>query len=372
MSDINSETIDFTIIGAGIAGLSIADELLIRHQSVTIIDKALPGNGSSGAPLVLINPATGRRARMVNNAEQCIGSITDLLSRVENFSGIAVYEQNGVLRPALDKGLAKDFRRSPEKYQWPDSSWIKWMEQDAFSSNYDYFGEHCGGLVIEPGYTVNTPDYLTYLTDYLVSKGLETRFMTNSTITETDDNKYRVDLDDGTSYDTNHVIYATGSSIINNPVWSFLPFKTTKGQLLELTFESPLPLHESISSMGYFAFMPSAPYRLVVGSTYEHSYIDLKTDKQGKEYLYKKLDRTLPGLSARPHKTSMWSGERVSMKDHKPAVGEHPLRKNLYLLSALGSKGMIQGRYLASCLADSILDGKSIDKTFNLNRFQSF
>jgi len=372
VSEPTSDTIDFTIVGAGIAGLSMADKLLQRNHSVTLVDKALPGGGSSGAPLVLINPATGRRAKMVHDAERCLASITDLLSRVEKFSGSSFYEQNGVLRPALDEELAKDFKRSPEKYSWPDPSWIKWMDQDAFSSTYGYFGDHCGGLVIEPGYTVNAPDYLKNLTDYLISKGLVTRFETDLTITETDGSTYRVDLDNGPSYETDRVIYATGSSIKRDPIWKFLPFKTTKGQLLDLTCDSPLPLRESISSMGYFAFMPSVPTRLVVGSTYEHSYNNLQTDEEGKKYLYKKLHRTLPGLSKLPHRASMWSGERVSMKDHKPAIGEHPLRNNLFLLSALGSKGMIQGRYLAKQLADFILDDVPIDKTFNLNRFQSF
>lgn len=372
MSKSIPKSIDFTIVGAGIAGLSAADELLQRNKSVTIIDKAFPGSGSSGAPLVLINPATGRRAKMVYRAEESLESITDLLLRVQAFSGQAFYEHNRVLRPALDKDLAKDFRRSPDKYSWPDPSWIQWMVKGDFSSAYKYFGETHGGLIVKPGYTVNAPLYLELLTKYLVSEGLKTQFETEVTISEYSNNGYRVNLPDGSSYRTEHVIYATGSSIKNNPEWRFLPFKATKGQLLDLTFKSPLPLQESVSSMGYVAFLPLSPNRLVVGSTYEHSYDSLRPDETGKQHLYDKLNRTLPGLSDLPHSVLMWSGERVSMKDHKPAVGEHPHRKNIYLLGALGSKGMIHGRYLAKKLADFILDKAPIDDEVNLNRFQSF
>lgn len=371
MNQQNSESTDFTIIGAGIAGLSVADELLQRNKSVTIIEKALPGSGSSGAPLVLINPATGRRAKMVHRAKQSLESISNLLSRVQAFSGQAFYERNGVLRPALDQDLAKDFKRSPEKYGWPDPSWVQWIEEDKFSSTFDYFGDTFGGLIIEPGYTVNAPLYLELLTGYLKSRGLKTRFKTESTISEFKDNGYRIDLAGGSSFRTEHVIYATGSSIKDDPIWQFLPFETTKGQLLDLTFENPLPLQESVSSMGYFAFLPSTPNRMVVGSTYEHSYDNLQTDVTGRQYLYDKLDRTLPGLSGLPHSVVMWSGERVSMKDHKPAVGEHPEKKNLYLLGALGSKGMIHGRYLAKQLAGFIIEGDTIDTEVNLNRFQN-
>lgn len=373
MSHIETGIIDFTILGAGFAGLSMADELLMRGKSVELVDKAVPGSGSSGAPLVLINPAAGRRAKMVKDVKESLDTIIDLLDRVQNFApGATIFEHNKILRPALDRELAKDFKRSPTKYDWPDSSWVKWLNEDEFSSAYDYIGTHCGGLVVKPGYTVNTRLYIQSLTEYLISRDLIIRFNSEANVTQRTDERYDINFADGSSHISNHVIYATGSAIKSDPAWDFLPFKTTKGQLLDLTFKSPLPLHESISSMGYFAFKPSEPNRLVVGSTYEHQYDDLQTDENGKITLYKKLNRSLPGLSERPHAASMWSGERVSMKDHKPAVGEHPLRRKSYVLSGLGSKGMVQGRYLAKKLSDHILDDTAIDLTFNLNRFQSF
>ena len=373
MNNTLSDTIDFTILGAGFAGLSMADELLSRGKSVALTDKADPGSGSSGAPLVLINPATGRRAKMVKDVQESLNTIINLLERIQKLApGSGIFEHNGILRPALDEELAKDFRRSPSKYDWPDDTWIRWLNQEEFSSTYDYFGSHRGGLVVKHGYTVNTHLYVRHLTEYLISRGLIARFNTEATITQRSDDRYDINFPDGSSHISDHVIYATGSAIQNDAAWKFLPFKTTKGQLLDLTFESALPLHESISSMGYFAFMPSEPKRLVVGSTYEHRYDDLQTDEKGKTTLYEKLNRTLPDLSDMPHTATMWSGVRVSTKDHKPVIGEHPLRRKSYLLSGLGSKGMVQGRYLARKLSDHILDGAPIDSTFNLNRFQSF
>lgn len=364
---------DFTILGAGFAGLSMADELLQRGQSVCLIDKTEPGSGSSGAPLVLINPATGRRAKMVHDAEESVDTVVDLLMRVQNYAGqTKFFDHNGVLRPALDEDLAKDFKRSPDKYDWPDKSWVKWLGKEEFSSKYSYFGKHCGGLVIKHGYTVNTRLYIQYLREYLNSRGLTSQFNTNVTVEPYPDGKYNISFPDGRSAESDHIIYATGSAVKSDPVWDFLPFKTTKGQLLDLTFQYPLPLRESISSMGYFAFITSEPNRLVVGSTYEHSYENLQPDEKGREILYDKLERTLPGLTKIPHSADMWSGERISTKDHNPVVGEHPLRRKSYLLTGLGSKGMIQGRYLAKQLAGYILEDAPIDSDFNLNRFQSF
>jgi glycine/D-amino acid oxidase-like deaminating enzyme len=352
---------DVAIIGAGIAGLSIADELLNRGLSVSIFDKSTPGSGSSGAPLVLINPATGRRARMVSHAEDCLSLISDLMQRVESFSGITFYKKTGILRPALTEELAEDFRRSPEKYDWPDSTWISWMDKECF--------EHYGGLFLPNGYTVDAPLYIKHLADYLISCGLNATFRTSVSVSQSSDNSYTVSLSDGSILEADQIVYATGSSVQDDPTWNFLPFKTTKGQLLDLEFKSALSIDHSISSMGYLAYLPSQPNRLVVGSTYEHSYRNLDTDSDGKSYLYDKLDRTLPNLRDKPHNVSMWSGERVSTKDHKPAIGAHPSLNGLYLLSGLGSKGMIQGRYLAQQLAELMVDNKPVENKFNLNRF---
>lgn len=363
--------VDYTIRGAGIAGLSLADELLQRNRTVAITDKAHPGSGSSGAPLVLINPATGRRAKMVTDAEHSVSLISDLLHRVREYSGASFFAQNGVIRPALDPDLAKDFKRSPEKYAWPDSSWVRWLEKETFAERYPYFGETFGGLVIKQGFTVNAEQYTKLLSRYLESKGLQTHYNTHSDIRlAASEPPFLIALASGENFTSGKVIDATGGGVKNSPEWDYLDFKTTKGQLLDLRFHTPLNLKESISSMGYFAFHPETPDRLIVGSTYEHHYEDLKPDRSGKEYLYKKLDRTLPGLSEQSHSVEMWSGERVSMKDHNPVLGEHPVLKNRYLFSGLGSKGMIQGRYLAKMLVEWIENHKPVDPDFSLDRFR--
>jgi len=361
--------VDVTILGAGIAGLATADALLMRNKSVVIIDTGLPGGGSSGAPLVLINPATGRRAKLVENAEQSISAAEDLLKRTAAFAGETFYSKNGVLRPALTEDLEDDFRRSPEKYEWPETGWITWLEKESYKKKYPWFGDHFGGLVIPHAFTVDADRFIQYLTNYLRSKGLITFLNSDYTLNHVDDQSITIDLETGQSFKSKALIYATGSAITKMPEWDFLPANCIKGQLLDLNFEDKLPFHHSVSSMGYFAFNPATPHRLVAGSTYEHHYNHLDTDEDGEKYLYKKLERTFPGLASKSHTKRMWAGERVSLSDHKPVVGSHPDLKNRYILGGLGSKGMIYSRYLADQLADLILSDKPVDREFSPFRF---
>lgn len=369
MSISGNIDVDFTILGAGIAGLSMADTLIMKGKSVAIIDTGIPGSGSSGAPMVLINPATGRRAKLVDYAEQCMLYAEDLLRRTADFGGVSFYSKNGVLRPALTPKLAKDFQRSPEKYDWPDSGWIQWLGQEEFHNKYPFFGEHYGGLEIPVGITIEAGRYIHYLTEYLRSKGLITYFNADYSIHESNPPLFDINIENDRSFTTGSLINATGSAVKHSTEWGFLPVTSIKGQLLHLRFDEPLKLQHSVSSLGYFAYNPDSPNRLVAGSTYEHHYDDLDTNMDGMEYLFGKIDRTLPGLRSQPHTVTMWAGERISVTDHNPVAGRHPERKNRYILGALGSKGMIYSRYLAEQLSSLILDDKPVDSVFSTERF---
>ncbi|CAN5249790.1 FAD-dependent oxidoreductase [soil metagenome] len=370
MTDSEVRHTDITILGAGIAGLSLADALLTRGKTAAVVDTGIPGGSSSGAPLVLINPATGRRAKMVKDAKACIEYAGDLLKRTATYSGKTFYSENGVLRPALTEQLADDFRRSPEKYSWPDPEWIRWVNEREFRTRYPFFGNHYGGLEIPHAFTVETDKFIQHLTSYLKSRGLKTFFETDYHIQQSVSSPFKIELLSGQKFTTEIIIYSIGSAIRHTPEWEYLPASYIKGQLLDLNFAEQLPLQQSISSMGYFAFNPEKLHRLVAGSTYEHHYDDLKTDKEGKEYLYKKLENTLPGFKDKDHTVSMWAGERVSMNDHNPVAGRHPELENKYILGGFGSKGMIYSRYLAEQLTNNILDSKPIDPDFNVDRFR--
>ena len=54
---------DFCILGAGIAGLSLADALQEKGYRVIVLEKNDIASGASGSPGALVNPAAGRRAK---------------------------------------------------------------------------------------------------------------------------------------------------------------------------------------------------------------------------------------------------------------------------------------------------------------------
>lgn len=360
---------DFIILGAGIAGLSAADSILKKGKTCAIIEPSKPGSGASGAPKMLINPATGQRAKMAHKAGESIELIRKLLTETEAYSGKDLFVKNGVLRPALYPKMKKDFRKALTKYDWPGSDWIEWLDEDQLKESYPYIGGHSGGLLVHEGYTVNGSTFIDELFNLLKSNGLEFFLEKEYKISDTINNGVSIELESGKILTGRSLIYAVGSAISSFEEWGFLPTNLIKGQTLTLRFDKPLPLTHSISSLGYIAFDPRDSMELVIGSTYEHEYHHTEPDEEGKSYLIKKANRPLPGIPEKAISSEQWSGVRVSTKDYKPIAGSHPQYSNRYIITGLGSKGVLHGRWTAEQLINHIIDGDAIDKTIDIRRF---
>ncbi|TVR17286.1 MAG: FAD-binding oxidoreductase [Balneolaceae bacterium] len=360
-------TFDVIILGSGIAGLSAADELSGRGLRCFIVDVNKPGSGASAAPMLLANPATGRRAKKTWRAEESFRFIENFLERIQQASDKTFFEKNKVLRPALNKKIAADFEKSQEKYNWP-SNWLSWVSSEEFKNRYPVFGTSFGGLIVEKAFTINGPDFISFAVNYLQEESVKFLFSTEYSFNKKTDHWEFTFADNG-PVTASYLIDASGTDQISSNVWSFIPFHSVKGQTVTFWFDDPLPLNYSISSLGYMAFMSNQPEQLTVGSTYEHSFDDLEPTEDGLERLTKKLTQTLPGFTKKITRTEQWANVRVTVPDKQPVVGPHRNLENYFILGALGSKGMMLGRYAAYLLAEFILNQKKIDPVISTERF---
>lgn len=360
-------SVDVAIMGAGISGLSVADACTQRKKTCAVFDIYEPGKGTSGAPGMLVNAATGRRAKKAWRAEEGHQSIFSLLKRVKRFSDTEFFEQNNVLRPALTQKLADNFKRSVEKYDWPDG-WIQWISKDVVNSDYPFVDNEFGALLIKNGLTVNGRIFLEECSNYLHSLGVQT-FYNQTPNYYFKGGKWHITTDKGSKIVAEYVVDARGYALTRSKDWEFIPLHNIKGQTATFTFSEPLPLNSSISSLGYMAYLKETPCNLSVGSTYEHDFQSLETDLEGLNYLLKKLESTLPDYSKNYLSVKQWAGVRTTVPDRKPVIGPHPEITQLYVMGALGSKGLLLGRYVADELVGYIFEEQEIDREISSSRF---
>lgn len=357
--------VEYCIVGAGIAGLSLADALSEKGFEVAVVEQNEPGAGASGTPGALVNPATGRRAKKSWKAEQCYRAISDNLEKVSGHSDKSFFRRNGVLRPALTPKMARKMREQYENTSW-EEGWCRWMSEAELKDFHP--GINCvdGGIWLPIAITVDAGKYLQAYASWLRERNIS---ILTGNAPEVSQSGGRWHIQAGNSGLTaENLVYATGYGTVAVDWWDDIPFEPIKGQLAGFTVENgALSFEHSISSLGYIANI--GQNRFIQGSTYEHDFESLKADEFGEQYLRKKLRRTLPEVEKNVKVTSRWSGVRLSTPNYMPVLGRHHENKTLHLFAGLGSKGLLYGKFLADHYAEHLAGGTPLFKPVNIERF---
>ncbi|WP_138429936.1 NAD(P)/FAD-dependent oxidoreductase [Fodinibius saliphilus] len=359
---------DYCILGAGLAGLSIADSLADHDFSTIVIDKSDIAAGASGTPGGLVNPATGRRAKKVWKVEQGYEAIASNLEKVQQTTEETFYTNNGVLRPALMEKMARKMKEEYQQTSWP-KGWCQWKREGEIKEMHP--GINCvdGGLWIPVGLTVDVGKYLQAYASYLKGKNDTIFLLDEEPIKIEHNNRWHIELT-STTVRTQNLIFATGQSIATSFYWDWLPFNLIKGQVAEFKIETgTLNFDHSISSLGYMARLTDN-VSFIQGSTYEHDFTHINTDQQGEEYLRKRMRRTLPNLEKHVRTVSQWAGVRTSTPNYKPILGRHPVHDSLHLFGGLGSKGLLFSKYLADHYVEYLIGNTELFPEIDIARHQ--
>src|SRR5438309_1675945 len=105
------------IVGAGIIGVSIADELSRRGATVTVLDMRSPGRGASQASAGILAPYSeaNELSPLLPLASRSLDLFDDFIQDVSARSGRPIeYARTGTLDVALTEDVAARLRRERE------------------------------------------------------------------------------------------------------------------------------------------------------------------------------------------------------------------------------------------------------------------
>lgn len=306
------------IRGAGIAGLTAAWHLTRAGHKVVVTDTSGVGSGASGAWWALLNPATGIKATPATDFEMGVTSFETMA--VELGVDHAPWIRKGIVRPAIDKTLEKGFSASAKSLAWP-AGWVEWkLDVHGLAGH--------GALEVHRGYAIDTRLWMTTITEALRKRGVE----------------IREQVPDHHKVDSDVVLHATGADILQDPMWSHLNIHPIKGQLREVRVTGIKRAFPALSSRGYAVQIDDGHW--VLGSTYEHEFIDSDPDPAFDAYI---LDR-FRAMFPQPIEITIigrWSGIRVGSGNRAPILAEHPDRPGHFVMTALGSKGLLYSQVLS-------------------------
>ena len=345
--------VDFIIIGQGLAGTLLANELIRLGKSVVVFDDPDQPK-ASGVAAGLINPVVFRRMTKSWMLDEVSPVMETTYRQLENLLHKSFYFPAPIYRIFDEKEVVswKEKVRTNHLENYLEA------EPEMNFRNKKLSVQHGTGLVKKAG-RLEIQKLLSAFSAYLTEHKLLRK------------EKFRIEellINSGTvTYDdiqAEKIIFCEGPAAAQNPYFSQLKFKPSKGEILELSIPE-LDLDEIISREIFV--MPLGGNRYKVGATYRWDELNQQITESAREELLGKL-KTI--VQAEPEILHQKAGIRPTMHDRKPVIGVLPGFQQIGIFNGLGSKGVLLGPYFARQFAQYLTgDAETIHPEVSILRY---
>ena len=341
-------TVEFLIIGQGLAGSLLAYSLIKRGCKVLVLDNAHTGCATQVAA-GLINPITGHRLNITERFFEYSTEAKKLYWQIERDLGCAIYSPIRQTRLIKNAGQAQYLEKRAQQVEYQDllaeledtGEWFTDREKFPY-----------GAINVSLTAVVDTKRLLHHIKQWLLER--------EALICTSVDYDSLKPSDQGISYVSpdiearaDKLIFCEGFQAIHNPWLKNLPFKLAKGEILTVKPDQPI---ERMLSWGNW-LVPNNNGNAKLGANYIWGDTTLsKLPNTLDDFLTKQYDFTGATLSPVSHEV----GIRPTTKQRTPFVGPLTNLKNAYCFNGLGSKGCLIAPHYVSLLCDHLLTHKSL------------
>lgn len=330
------------LIGWGLAGATLAWQLHLRNQKFVVHDSG--SNYSTRIAAGLANPIVFKRLTKSWNVDLLMPYAQKFYEEIGNKLDVKLLSGKNIYYPFTNKE--------------DENNWSVKMGDDRFKNYIEHtkiatiknvqmpFGI---GKVNTFG-NLDTNIFLDLSKSFFLNNGIE--------FFEGKSDHDVVEKNPGINY-----IFCEGIDVIYNPLFNYLPMKTSHGETLvietdELNFEDVISKNLFILPLGNNLFK--------VGATYNWELKEPVPTESGKADLIERLENL---IDCSYKIISHQAGIRPTVADRKPLLGVHPVRKNAFIFNGLGTKGVLLAPYYASHFAEFFLNDKELDDEVNIQRF---
>ncbi len=347
-----STTVDYIIVGLGLAGIAFAEELKKQGKSFLVFE-----DNSQTSSLVaggMYNPVILKRFTAVWNAkEQLDVALPFYLSLEKELSGsfdqpLAIYRTFKSIEEQNNWFIASD-QVALQKYMHPE---LVEVESKSVVAPYR------AGKLKHTG-RVRVRELVSVYREYLKKQGIlvEETFRHDRVIT------WDTHIDYGDIM-ANKIVFCEGNGVKSNPFFKKLPLNGTKGELLTI-YAPELKLDYVIKSA--VSIMPLGNDHYKVGATFNWSDKTNDPTVEGRKELEDKLKTV---ITCDYKITDHEAGVRPTTGDRRPLLGVHRDNHRLAILNGLGTRGVMVAPLMAKKLYQFLENELPLDKEININRFK--
>ena len=351
------------VVGAGIAGASVARALAGQGVRVTVLDPVLRGGtgaGHEGHAALAVSPMFQRQDN--ERARLSRAGILRAAARwlVPDFTGAV--RQGGTFMPAFEASRADADAAAIHAMALP-ADWVRWVpaEQVAGLTGVE---SSVGGVWFPSGMQVHPSMLVSRL---LSHPGITCLPEAASALQRTEDGRWRIPGGPHTAGHVSDIVVlcnATGlpatlrSMGLANTLPRLVGMSTVAGEVYRVGGRRLAGLRSVLSGNGYC--VPVGDGSVVLGSTYRRDAARPEPGMAGRDEVLAKVGRLLAPLPSAAacleHWTQSdelcgWGGWRASLRDRMPVVGALDLENTLWVAGAFASRGF----GLATLAADVIV-----------------
>ncbi|SNC68613.1 Glycine/D-amino acid oxidase [Hymenobacter gelipurpurascens] len=351
--------VDYLIIGHGIAGATLAQELRRRGRSVLVLDTPQPDSASNVAA-GLMNPVAGKRYALAWRAEELMPAAVQFYQELETRFGQTFFYEAPILK--LFSSVAE---QNTVLARSADNPWGNFVQDaDAPLPAVRGLKQEFGGLRIQRGGHVLVREVLAAL----AAEGIREGWLQHETFAW----EQLVPAPDGGSglqyanrVQAQHVVCCEGAAAVQNPYFHWLPLTPNQGEVLNVECHG-LSDEYVLNKGAYVVPLGNGQFR--VGATYRWPpFAAGITDDAQQE-----LSQRLEAMTSEPFRiTEQRAGVRPAVRDRKPLLGTHPARPEVHMFNGFGSKGVMMAPRLANLMADFLENGTELWPEVNIRRYSA-
>ncbi len=348
------------VIGAGVAGASVAHALAQRGIEVTVLERAAAmAQGASGNPVGVFRPLVSRddsRASRLTRA----AFLHDLRAWAA-LPGVE-WARCGVLHLAKDAGAAEKQKQALADTAPPEEL-ARWVDLDEARELANWPVAAAGVFYPAAGWVVPA----SLCRAWLDHRGIQLRTgCAVARLNKVPAGWQLLDEAGAVLAEADAVVLANArdaSTLVPDQAW---PLHSVRGQITQLPPGSLPEITRVIAREGYVAPGIGRP---LVGATYEHDDDDTAPRTASDLSNLARLEAILPGADERFHASEV-SGRaslRATLPDRLPLVGAVDAHPGLYVAAGYGSRGVVWAGLLGEALAD-LMTGQPLPLEADLMR----
>jgi glycine oxidase len=330
-------TVDYLIVGQGLAGSVFAALLLERGRSFVVVDDH-HRTAASKAAGGIINPITGKRLNRPGLIGELLQEAFSTYPMIERLLGAPLFARRNVLRLFID---GAEQRRWEAKRQLPE--YQQYVRPTSPEVPAHLAGTH-GAFEITVAGQLDIRQLIS---------GFRSLLKAQDRLLEA---PFRYDLlrmsSAGVEWcdiSAQYVIFCEGYRMTENPYFNAIRLNPAKGEVL--TLAAPGFGDPRIIQCGKWIFR-SLSGEILAGTTYSWDRLDEIPTREAKDQICKGMQSFCKfDFEVTDHRAGV---RAVTKADNRPIVGVHPNWPRLAILNGFGSKGALQAPFSARQLLENL------------------